>query len=352
MNDLPLGLLELRVGHRQWNTAFSEAFAILSMASPGDVVCIVGPSRAGKSRLIGELRRQLENGNRFDVTGLLPVVAVEAVNAGPNGTFSTKGFTLRMLEAVRHPMLSLDTGGQHFEVAIEKIERTTENSLRQALERAFRHRGTRYLFIDEAQHVRYTSRQSMAPCAVMDSWKCLAQASGLVLVVVGAYPILELLRNSPHMLGRKKQIHLARYTESQSDLLEFAKIIRAFEQVLTGYVADRFLVSQLLFLHHRTCGCIGLLKGWLTQAMTLAHVRGQQIDLALLEEAAMPDSEILEIDREISEGERLLYCSPSKAESIPNTRQSDGGGKSRRKPFTRSPKRYERGHRSGDGDSK
>lgn len=70
------------------------------------------------------------------------------------------------------------------------MDRMTEGSMRQALEKAIRARQVRYLFIDEAQHARYTSCHAMGSFAVMDSWKCLAQSTGVVLVVVGAYPIL------------------------------------------------------------------------------------------------------------------------------------------------------------------
>src|SRR5690606_15915223 len=172
--------------------------------------------------------------------------------------------------------------------------------LRQALERALRHRNVRYLFIDEAQHVRYANRQSLAPCAVMDSWKCLAQTCGLVLIVVGAYPILDLLHNSPHMLGRKKQIHLSRYGIGEDDLMEFAKIVRSFERALGGFVPPGFLLKHTQLLHERTCGCIGLLKAWLKHSVTLASISNTQINAAILQKAMISDSDLLRINREIS----------------------------------------------------
>tara|TARA_R110001599_G_scaffold229825_4_gene429054 strand:- start:712 stop:1773 length:1062 start_codon:yes stop_codon:yes gene_type:complete len=342
--------LDIKIKHRQWASAFKNAFAVLSMASPGDVVCIVGPSRAGKTRLVQELRKNLESGNLFSQTGLLPVVSVEAVNAGPNGTFSTKAFIQRMLEAVRHPMLSMDNLDDFSMGAAHKVDRSTEATLRLALERALRHRGCRYLFIDEAQHARYASKQSQAPHAVMDSWKCLAQTSGLVLVLVGAYPILEVLRHSPHMLGRKTQIHLPRYGNSKEDMVEFARIISAFEHAMGSYVEANFLVRHAAFLHERTCGCIGLLKGCLKNALTIAQINQRTIDIGLLEASTISDSDMLEISREIAEGERLLFSSPrakkqisSKSSRTPVPKKKKGEG-----PFRRKPARYAPGHRIGD----
>jgi len=348
MTELGRSVLELRVNHKFWVNAFQEAFATLTMASPGDVVCIVGPSRAGKSRLIHELKKQLENGNSYESTGKLPVICVEAVNSGPNGAFSTKSFTMRMLEAVRHPLLSISELDAASETARAKLERTTENTLRQILERALKHRGVYYLFIDEAQHVRYASKQSHAPCAVMDSWKCLAQTCGLVLVVVGAYPILELLQHSPHMLGRKKQIHLQRYGTHPDDLVEFAKIIQAFERSLGEFVSSGFLLKHTQLLQEKTCGCIGLLKSWLKQTVTLAVVNKSQISLAMLEKSMMSDVDLIQISREIAEGENLLYSTPfkigsqvPKKEAHPKIRAG--------KPFTRKPVRHALGNRSGGG---
>lgn len=342
---------EIKINHRQWASAFKSAFAVLSMASPGDVVCIVGPSRTGKTRLVQELKINLESGNKFHETGLLPVVSAEAVNAGPNGIFSTKAFIQRMLEAVRHPMLSMDGLGDISETAAQKIDRSTEASLRLALERAFKHRGTQYLFIDEAQHARYASRHSQAPYAVMDSWKCMAQTSGLVLVLVGAYPILEVLRNSPHMLGRKTQIHLPRYGNSREEILDFAKIIHAFESVMGSYVDAGFLVRQVQFLHDRTCGCIGLLKRWLKHAFTLAQANERKLDMALLEASMMSDSDLLQISREILEGERLLFSSPPAANNpSPNAKRLDRPkSKKGEGPFRRKPVRLAPGHRSSEG---
>ncbi len=341
--------LEVKINHRQWARAFKNAFAVLSMASPGDVVCIVGPSRAGKTRLVRELKTQLEGANKFAETGLLPVVSVEAVNAGPNGTFSTKAFTQRMLEAVRHPMLSMAALGETSHGA-HKIDRSTEASLRFALERAFIHRGTRYLFIDEAQHARYASKHSQAPYAVMDSWKCLAQTSGLVLVVVGAYPILEILRNSPHMLGRKTQVHLPRYSDSEADILEFSNIVHAFETLMGSSVDDKFLTGHAMFLHERTCGCIGLLKGWLKHALTIAQVNERRIDMSVLKMSMMSDTDLLQISREIVEGEKLLFSSPPAAERSSSTvnRKTEPKSKNRKVPFRRNAVRHAPGHRSGE----
>lgn len=349
--------LEMRIPHRNWVNALSESFAMLSVADPGDVISITGPSRAGKSRLIAELKRLLVGDELSRESGKIPVVTVEAVNGGVNGTFSTKWFIQRMLDAVEHPILSSNGKEETDGVRTDKLDRSTEAGLRRALEKAFKNRGTRYLFIDEAQHARYASRNSQAPCAVMDSWKCLAQNADLVLVVVGAYPILSILQNSPHLLGRKQQVHLPRYSLDKDDLREFIKIIKAYEKALKPILKNEGLSEHVLFLHHGTCGCIGLLKKWLKAAATLACVYDRALDINMLEKTRHSDADLSEISREIFDGESLIFSSPhiegraapaivSGPEDVGRVKAKAGSG---RKPFRRNPKRNASGNRTSGG---
>ena len=97
---------EIKIPHRNWQEALSQAFALLVTASPGDVVSITGPSRGGKSKLISELCSLLVGGAGIKKDGKMPVVIVEAVNVGPHGSFSTKAFIQRLLDALDHPILS------------------------------------------------------------------------------------------------------------------------------------------------------------------------------------------------------------------------------------------------------
>ena len=77
--------LNIKINHRNWNDALAFAFQLLVTASPGDVVCITGPSRAGKSRLVKELIKLLGvQSNEF--ASSFTSISVEATNSGPNGT--------------------------------------------------------------------------------------------------------------------------------------------------------------------------------------------------------------------------------------------------------------------------
>lgn len=333
--------LDFCIDHRNWVEALSEAFSLLVCANPGEMVCITGPSRAGKSRMIQKLIELLFGKDYDSDPFVMPCIVVEAVNSGPNGSFSTKAFTQRMLKAVKHPVLSITDDNEDY-FAYQKLERTTESTLRLALERAFVARKTKYLFIDEAQHAHYTSK-SMAAHAVMNSWKCLAQTSGLVLVLVGAYPILDILRNSPHMLGRKHQVHLPRYQMTSDDIKEFSKIITVYEGRLdiSDSLAGSFRSVREL-LYNGSLGCIGLLSAWLLRAEARGSITGSGITKSLLEKTMLPNADLLEIEREIVAGEKSLSCSMPRApkKSTPVRKPASS------KPFQKNQKRLAPNHRS------
>tara|TARA_B100000676_G_C18044391_1_gene826977 strand:+ start:858 stop:1916 length:1059 start_codon:yes stop_codon:yes gene_type:complete len=336
-----------KIVHRNWQLALGEAFAALSLASPGDVVCITGPSRAGKTKLISELVGLLCGEIDFERDGILPAVVVDAENTGPHGRFSTKAFTLKLHQAVRHPIYG--TLGEEFNdgPANTKAERTNEPTLRFALENAFRLRKTRFLFVDEAQHVRYVSKDSQGGYAVMDSWKCMAKTCGLVLVVVGAYPILQVIGHSPHMIGRKSQIHLPRYYATDHDLAEFGKILATYDQIIADIATEQVLTQSAEMLYHGSLGCIGLLRNWLGRAVARSHATGKQLSPALLREVMFSKADLAAISEEIYQGEKLFEPADTHSQSSRDRATKVLPPKSKGKPFQRKPKRYAPGNRTG-----
>lgn len=339
---------DLKITHRHWEEALATSFTLLISVPPGDVVCITGPSRVGKTRLVLELNKLLVGENGVNETGFMPTVVVEAVNSGPNGSFSTKAFILRMLDALKHPVYSSTDNEWGANPASHKVQRATEAELRRALENALRARRVKYLFIDEAQHARYASKDAQGAFAVMDSWKCLAQSVGVVLVIVGAYPILQIIRNSPHLVGRKHQVHLPRYRFENADLKEFAAILMAYRAHLDLCPSLGDLVKHVLLFHEGTEGCIGLLRAWLLRAQARARALGGQVSMNDLVQTRLSDDDLLAVGREISEGEYLLSSTSESGRNPAQEEQTEkiprGAGKP--KPFQKKPVRRKPGHRT------
>lgn len=343
---------DIAIPHRNWQRALADAFAILVCASPGEVICITGPSRAGKSLLIRRLVQMLFGRNRFNETGLLPAVIVEAVNAGPHGGFSTKAFTQRLLESVKHPLFSMK--GQDLDdlLAMQKMDRSTEATLRMALEHALIARGTKYLFIDEAQHVKYASRDAQASFAVMDSWKCLAQTTGLVLVLVGAYPILDIVKHSPHLLGRNHQVHFPRYHANSEDIFAFGDLLQKYSSLLNLDPTLNSLTDVVELMYEGSLGCIGLLKAWLKRTDAVASYHGVPVTKDLLLSRRLTDIDLREIGAEIQAGERCLARTPASTKATSASGKPAAAGtsstpaKPKGKPFQRKPARSSAGNRT------
>ena len=340
---------KVKINHRNWREVCSKAFVMLTMASPGEVICIVGPSRIGKSELIKEMSKKLNHGNKFEDSGLLPVVSVSAANTGQNGIFQTKSFTLRMLEAVKNPIYS-SANNFDDDFACQKIDRKTESVLRLALERGLIIRKTRFLFIDEIQHVRYTTKGSNAPCAVMESLKCLAETAQVVLVFVGTYPILNIIENSPHLTARKHEIHFPRYYTDKEDLKEFARILMAYEEIMDLHKAVKPLVKNISMFYEGSFGCIGLLYFWLKRASAFAIAGNQKVTKKILEEAVLSYSSRKGLANEIFYGEEKIYggkleLTNNIVESYISNKETKISKKKCSKPFQRKPVRLEPGNR-------
>lgn len=342
------------IAHRNWRFALNDAFALLITSAMGEVICITGPSRAGKSRLIQALIKLIVGDIRLSDTENQVVVNILATNCSVGGLFSTKAFTIRALEAVRHPIYGIVHDDVEKEIKrLRLLERTPESVLRPALESALKIRKARYIFIDEAQHIEYAQRSLKGAEAILQSWKCLAQSTNTTLILVGAYPILELLKLCPHMLGRKHQIHLPRYGYKKNDLLAFTEIVDAYNAhvVLPKNVSSLEDWNEVLY--EGSLGCIGLLEGWLRDA--LAHVISYGNDELTLEHFKLtrrPLSEEREIADEIVEGEAFLEKSDSELrdenytiDPAPESSSSPTPKKRKGKPFQRNPKRYKIGGR-------
>lgn len=338
---------DFRIPHRNWKIALAESFTLISMASPGDVICITGPSRVGKSRLVEELEIMLSVGNDFEKTGVLPVVRVRAVNQGNNGSFSTKAFAQHMLDESKHPIYGSHASNAESKKKRLSFDNTSEAMFMAAFAESIVYRKIKFLFIDEAQHVVYVSKDAMAPVAVMDSWKSFAEENNLVLIIVGAYPVLPITSRSTHMVGRIQRVHFPRYFETEDDLKEFRDIVLAYQGIM--HLQDNIgcLDDHLEMLYKGSLGCIGLLRKWLKTTSLYAAAVNSPISMSTLQRAAPSASDYEVVQKEIKEGERFLrgIFNPPDKENSTSKCSSDKTERPKRKtnskPFQRKPKRME-----------
>ncbi len=289
---------KLKVSHRNWCESFEMTYILMLSASIGDVICITGPSRSGKSRLAKTLAGIFSSEFEFEETGFIPAVFVEAVNDSQYGAFSTKSFALRILKALKHPKYGTD----EFQESAQS-GRISETVYRNSLVNGLKNRKTKYLFVDESQHTEYARKSSEVALAVMDSWKSMANDADIILVIIGAYPILEITRKSNHLVGRRYLVHLKRYMKNLEDVREFAVIVSSFGKAIGE---EEVLVDNLDILHKGSLGCIGLLKKWLIKALAHSFVKNKKLSRKILIETISTDDDLRGASAEILSGEKLL----------------------------------------------
>lgn len=338
---------KLRIPHRNYERALSEALASLVAAAPGEVVCITGPSRVGKSRLASELARLVVGDLRVLDNGIMPVVSVLASNCTNRGVFRTKNFAVHCLEAIQHPIFGVTKPDDPWDLARTRLlENTAESSLIDAFRKALKNRKTIYLFIDETQHVRYALGGDWEAAAILDSWKSLAADAQVVLVLIGAYPLVDVLRLCPHLLGRKHQIHFPRYALTEEDLLVYNQILDAYTSIIRLPSDVRSLSIWNDLLYPDSLGCIGLLEGWLRNA--LAKAQASSADYLTKQhflDSRKPHGDLREIAAEISAGEKSLKSPDETPEAPVRTEESARPVKPSQKPFKKKPRRYPIGGR-------
>ena len=344
----------MKISHNSWEIAKKETSAAIFASSPGEVVSIVGPSRVGKSKLINELRVLLVGDTDRHETGTMPTVELLATNCIFNGHFGTKDFIIRALEKIEHPFYGVNKPDDPFGIDRYKyLSRTSEGILRPALEKSLEHRKTMYLFIDEIQHILRIIGGKNAAASFLDSLKCLAQEKDLVLILVGAYPLLDVLNLSPHLLGREQPIHFPRYYATNEGYSSFCEILETYSSVIRFQNDISTLVEWSELLYDGSLGCIGLLNNWLRSALGRAKANDDEV---LKKEHFLktmrPKKKLSTLAKEIETGEAALEADTGKfalevPEVISITHDSEkedikakSKTKKKAKPFQKNPRRY------------
>lgn len=323
-----IDLHQLDIQHPHYCHVEQQLFTQLSMGAPGSVVLLVGPTRVGKSRLVKAVAKRLVQAD--SAHDERPVVIVEAATANA-GRFSMKHFTLRALQELNHPLVG------EFSHVIRHNE--SETQLRLKLEQAIHYRKTRYLIIDEAHHLLRASRTQLA-AEVLDSLKCLANATGVVLVLAGGYELFTAGLASAHLNGRMRVIEFGRYRPEGADELHFVSILKGLDTCLS-WKSGQSLIAHLAYIQAGTLGCLGLLLGWINAALCEMTVRGER---ALCREHFVDtrfQAQIDVIEAEITAGEAAMdKLTLTRRAAAVRTKTPVMPGKPRRRaPFQRNPKR-------------
>jgi|ERR1044071_2403333 Cdc6-like AAA superfamily ATPase len=303
------GFVAKVVAHPLLTTVFDEVRAITRNPAGTSLVLEVGPTGAGKTTMITRLVRELreEAGSEMSQKpGMIPVIVVEA-RSPEEGMFHWGDFYLRFLKAASEPMIEhkslegIDTESRK----AQKLTGTV-SALRRAVESCIRHRETKVIIIDEAQHLtKVPNARRMHD--QMDAIKSLASLSDALFVMVGTYELLPLLNRSGQLARRTRCIHFPRYRlDRPEDRSVLRNIIAAFQEAMP-FAKSTDLQQHFEYLYFGTLGCIGMLKNWLRRAVVHALERNKDsLELNDLEATVLSNDSLLQIFREIQDGEEHL----------------------------------------------
>lgn len=270
------------------------------------MVSFVGPTGVGKSALIKEMARLLNELVASDPSQISAVVVrVET----PHGkAFSWKQFWLDVLAALDDPLPERKVDrmgpaagvgrrtGAHFPSA-------TERQLFDMVRRTAADRGLRVLFIDEALPL-FSSMSGRMHSAQLDVLRNLADETEFRVVLTSTPRILPHLQPSGELRRRIGHVYFPRYSETRPDeFLEFCRPVRACLDRLHEF-SFRPRPDDLVHLLRGSIGCVGELIEWIGRALSRCIRAGdRKLSWSHFDATVMSDSDIVDLLRECRDGE-------------------------------------------------
>jgi len=308
---LAQSLQTLRIKHTRIRQVMDELSCLIYPESQDSILMVCGPTGVGKSALAKHMVNAENERSAAEMqadAGIIPAVYVEARASGEDD-FSWRLFYQSVQEQLDTEIelpkyhFGIDAGTGRMMRSRSPKDRTLAG-LRTSLEKALRHRKTRFLVIDEAAHIIHQTRRNRLEIQ-LDTLKSLANQAGVQIVMVGSYDLFQLMSLSGQLARRTHVLHFERYRQdNDSDIRAFRACVQKFQDAAAS-IWGQGLMPYSDVLHENTLGCIGTLSAVLTRAAKLAENKGswstEHLRTALLSE--LQRQQILE---EILDGEAAI----------------------------------------------
>lgn len=302
------------IDHSALSVAFDQAMAALGSSSGPRVVTVAGPTGVGKTTLARRIYRQIVKNYEAEVIdnpSMVPVLGINAVP--PNGTnFNWKDFYFRLLEkngdVLLDHKLNPPRQGQMFPELLfpPPSEGATVDTLRRALEKCIRKRGTKIMIVDEAHHLLMVKDQERLEYQ-FESLKSLTIETDVIIVLVGTYRLLDIRDHSGQLVRRSEVVPLSRYDFRKADDKNMFASALATLQIKMPLEETPNLVPDVEYFYLKTGGCIGILKDWLTRCLEQAIMEKRKtIDMEFASRFALDNKGLSTIIEEALAGEAKL----------------------------------------------
>lgn len=325
--------------HPNYELTLSRLFNQCSLAQPGTVITLVGPTRVGKTMISHRLEEMLA-GPLNDHEKLMPVIRIEAATTD-RGFISTRYLTLQMLRALKHPFHADDT----YVIRI----RDAESDLRIKLLSSLEHRRTRFIIIDEAHHLLRTKNSRVAE-SVLDAMKCLGNESKCVIIFIGGYELARHQYVSAHLNGRLNSIEFSNYGTDRKGIDGFDRLLVTLDQMLPWHEGDS-LHKYRDIIYEGSAGCYGQLVHWSIAALAEMSANGAKKLRLKHFRVTRRISQVQAIKADIDRGKKMMESFETLMIESEVASEEELGMKPTRKrrPFQRKPKRDPVGSEKGEG---
>jgi hypothetical protein len=290
---------EYKAGHRVLQEKADEVMRIIDGAIEAQLIFIVGPTAVGKTTLIAELERRLIQRCSLELQkdmGRLPYVTIEVPAPDSGRTFSWRSYYADALIALEDPLVSkkidYPMGGirRSHDGKVLLNTGTTTPALARAMTQALIMRNPGAVILDEAEHLLEVS----GGAKFLDHLKVLRSIANRTMVphiLVGTYELLNFMDLNATLRRRSQKVHMPRYrADSEADQRSFNTAVFKFQKALPC-ASD--LMAHTEHLYERSLGCVGLLKVWLSRALS-AVLRENRSTLTFedLEANALPAEDL------------------------------------------------------------
>lgn len=287
----------------------------LGVVSSPQIIIFTGPTGVGKStlakairnRVVGKCEERLAREPDF-----VPVVSVNAVP--PNGnSFNWKDFHIRLLTGQSEPLVdrklfipSQTSLLPDAPVKVHAFQQSTADALRRSVENYLRLRRTRLLIIDEAHHILLGGNGHRLECQ-FESLKSLANETGVTILLVGTYRLLDILDQSGQLTRRSQVVNYPRYDmRRKEDRESFKKVLGHLEKQMSVFVPTK-LSEEAEYFYNKSAGCVGILKDWLNRCLEYAlQEKVALIDAVFADRLALKNRGLMTIIEEACLGEEKL----------------------------------------------
>lgn len=297
---------DVRVRHPKLDAVLEQIHPLLMPHSESNIVYIVGATGTGKSTLsryaLNHFYDQYADLAASDISAI-PVVNVEAYCDGDT-RHGFRGLYEDLRTALQEPATNRKTFIEEADgiMTLRPTKRLTIRQLRSLVEKGLKRRCTKVVVTDEAYHLLKFAKDS----AVMDTLKSLANTTGTKLVLVGSFDLFSLVESHAQVARRSAFVHFERYRPERSeDCTAFRNIVLSLQDKWPVADVPNFVAiwDELMTL---SLGCVGLLKGFLLDALAMQLLNADRWDYEFLQRAAMANKLRAIIEQEILSGEHEI----------------------------------------------